>query len=334
MNVVDLTMSLCQIDSTTGKEGEVCQWLSDFLKEKGMQVQAQLMNPDDNSRFNILATWPGQAPDVLLSTHLDCVPPFIEPQVLKDRLTGRGTCDAKGIAAAMITACFNLKKQGNAKIGLLFLLEEETCSAGAKLAKNNFAPEVKCIINGEPTELKLTQAAKGAVVFDLKTKGKPGHSAYPETGYSAVHILTKDMQCLIKAPRPEDSVLGETTLNFGTVGGGIAANVFAPSAQCRGLIRTVVGLDEIEKIILANLSPETTYEFISYTEPMHFHTVNDIEPCIVAFGSDAPHLKSLGKIMLIGPGSILDAHTAHEHVMIDDLYKAIALYEKLCLQII
>ena len=224
------------------------------------------------------------------------------------------------------------------KIGLLFLLEEETCSGGAKLAKNNFAPRVNYIINGEPTELKLTKAAKGVVVFDLEATGQAGHSAYPETGFSAVHILTEDIQKLLNLNWPSDSVLGETTLNFGIIEGGIARNIFAPKAKVQCLARTVVELEEMQEIIKANISEHTEYKFVSYTEPMPFHTVelpeNNLETCVVAFGSDAPHLKDLGKIMLIGPGSILDAHTSHEHIKVEDLRKAVKIYENLCVKLL
>lgn len=331
-NITDLSLALCDIDSTTGREGEVCQWVTCYLEAQGMIVQTQAMDESDPSRVNILATWTSKNPDYLLSTHLDTVPPFIRPKVEGDNIHGRGTCDAKGIAACMITACMNLKEKGRDDVGLLFLLEEETTSGGAKkAAKAGFVPQVKRFINGEPTEMKLTRAAKGVVVFRLKTTGKAGHSAYDDSGFSAVHILNEDLHRLLNLDWPKDAVLGQTTINVGMVEGGVARNVWAPSASADILIRTVVPLEQIEALAKVGLSQHTEYEFVTYTAPMDFHTVDGFEQSVVAFGSDAPHLKDLSdEIMMIGPGSILDAHTSHEYVRIADLNRAVETYEKLC----
>lgn len=331
MNLNDLTLALCQIDSTSGQEGEVCQWLIAYLRDQGMQIETQPMDEADPKRVNILAKWPNSDPKYLLSTHLDTVPPFIPPRFEADEIRGRGTCDAKGIAACMIQACMNLKAKGRDDVGLLFLLEEETTSGGAKRAKGGFVPKVKRFINGEPTELKLTRAAKGVVIFRLKTTGKAGHSAYSDSGFSAVHVLNEDLHRLLNLDWPKDAILGQTTVNIGKMEGGVATNVWAPSASADIMIRTVVGLDEIERMAKGVLSKHTRYEFITYTEPMDFQTVGGFEQTVVAFGSDAPHLKDLGEeMMMIGPGSILDAHTSHEHVKIADLERAVDIYEALC----
>ena len=173
MNVAQLTLSLCQIPSITGNEYALTQHVAALLQREGYKVALQEVSP---KRHNILAT--KSKPEILLTTHLDTVPPHIEPKLTDGVLHGRGVCDAKGIMAAMILAA-----QKFDSVGLLFLVGEETNSDGAKAAAQGFAPKVKYFINGEPTDLKIASAMKGALAFSLETKGKTGHSAYPETGH-------------------------------------------------------------------------------------------------------------------------------------------------------
>src|SRR5690606_22101892 len=131
----------------------------------------------------------GEGPHVTLSTHLDTVPPFIPPRLSGGRIHGRGACDAKGIAAAMICAAERLRERG-VPVALLFVVGEEVTHDGAHAA-NALPNRSVALINGEPTESTLALGTKGAVRFTLRTKGKPAHSAYPELGHSAIDDLAR-----------------------------------------------------------------------------------------------------------------------------------------------
>src|SRR5262249_14598510 len=126
---IALTRALVDIDSTTGLEGAAGAFLVEYLRTLGYDVVTQEV---DETRFNVLATV--GSPLVVLSTHFDCVPPFFPSRMEGDRLYGRGACDAKGILAAQVAAADALRRQGETRVGLLFLVGEERGSDGAKVA--------------------------------------------------------------------------------------------------------------------------------------------------------------------------------------------------------
>lgn len=244
MDVVELTRRMCSIPSITGEEGPLVEYISRLLKQHGFQISLQSVG-QARGRANMLATV-GKPVKILLSTHLDTVPPFFPPELSHDglKLRGRGTCDAKGIAAAMICALVQLRSKGEERVGLLFLVGEEADSDGAKAAADGFAPEVDFVIHGEPTELKLVSGMKGCIAFDLETTGKLGHSAYPELGESAIHILVEDIYRMTSYAWPSTEAFGQTTLNFGVIKGGEAANVIASCARATGVFRVAVDAEK------------------------------------------------------------------------------------------
>ena len=257
------------------------------------------------------------------------MPPHIPPTLELGVLKGRGVCDAKGIMAAMICAAKKLPE-----VGLLFLVGEETNSAGAKAAAQGFAPKVSYFINGEPTDLKIASAMKGALAFELSASGTTGHSAYPETGHSATHQLIHDLNTLLQHPWPENPQFGSTTLNIGKIEGGRAHNVIADQALASCVMRTTVDHEQLQAKIRSLLSPSTQMRVLTASSPISFQPIQGFETCVVRFASDVPHLKSIGIPILFGPGSILDAHTAHEKILISDLEKSVSLYENLCRQLL
>lgn len=335
--VVELAQQLCAIPSVTGNEATVIDLMVDLLKAYGFEVERQPVGTI-KGRDNLFA-WPAghkEDVEVLLSTHLDTVPPFFPPTLSDDGewLVGRGVCDAKGIAACMLLAASNCTQKGENRVGLLFVVGEETTSDGAKTTSELGRPRVHYIVNGEPTDLKLAVGMKGALVFDLHTEGVAGHSAYPDTGHSAVHQLCHDVSAILTHDWPNSPDFGPTTVNVGAIAGGVAPNVIAEQAHAKCVMRTTVDVSGLQKQVenlLTHDGPKPTQMTIqSAYSPDKLHAVEGFETCVVAFGSDVPHLKNLGVPLLIGPGSILDAHTDHERVRVADLEKAVDLYEQLC----
>ncbi len=349
-DVVDLTIELCTIPSVTDDEADVVDYLDALLQRIGAHTLRQHVPGEKGKagRDNLLAIAEKNQPiDVLLTTHIDTVPPFYAPKrVTGDdgvgRLVGRGVIDAKGIAAAMIVAWQRLLAQHahvGKNVGVMFVVGEETTSDGAKLAAaQGFCPPVRYFIDGEPTDGKLCTAMKGVLAFELSATGKAGHSAYPQAGHSAVHQLIDDLHRLRHASWPVTE-FGETTLNVGTIEGGVAANVIGAHAQARIMMRPTADPDAILAHVRSLLDSTTALTVLTKASPVKLHTVEGIDTCVVAFGSDVPHLMPVldaraGRPMLFGPGSILDAHTAHEQVAVADLVTAADAYQAMCLRLL
>ncbi|MEM7402999.1 MAG: M20/M25/M40 family metallo-hydrolase [Myxococcota bacterium] len=330
-DVVELTLQLCRIPSVTGQEAQVVRFVQQRLQQLGFNVAFQPVG-HEQGRGNLLAHWPDCHPRILLTTHLDTVAPHFDPVVADDqqRLIGRGTCDAKGIAAAMMCAACRLLQRGQTDVGLLLLVGEETNSDGAKAAVHNFAPHVSYLIGGEPTELKLVQAMKGSVVFQLHCHGKAAHSAYPHMGHSALHDLVLDIQRLLCIDWPCHKELGDTTINVGLLQGGCAVNVLAAQAEAHGIVRCSVPAHQVVALLQQQLGAATQLQVKSMSDPLQLYCPAGFDSCVVAFGSDIPYLKQLGPSLLVGPGCIHDAHTDHEFVLVEHLHQAVKLYQKLC----
>ena len=228
MNVFDLTRKLIDISSVTGDEANVGEFLADYLVSLGYQVERQLVA---DGRFNVIATTRDK-PRVVLSTHMDTVPPYIKASEDEEKIYGRGACDAKGIIAAQIVAAERLRAEGVNEIGLLFTVDEETGSAGARIANTGKRPgDTHYMINGEPTDNKLAVATKGSLRFVLSAEGRAAHSAYPEHGESAIEKLLNVLQDIRSVHWPVDSVLGDTTCNIGVIGGGTRPKVIPESSS-------------------------------------------------------------------------------------------------------
>jgi len=228
MNVFELTLTLMKIQSTSGEEEAVGFFLRDHLESLGWNVELQAVSANQN---NVIATLT-DTPRVWLSTHMDTVPPYIPPSEDDEKIFGRGACDAKGIIAAQITAAEKLRKEGVEDIGLLFTVEEERASTGAKAANlHPIAAKCEYLINGEPTDNDLAIGSKGTFRLNIKTSGKAAHSAYPEEGDSAIEKLLDILEDVRHTRLPNDEFFGETTVNIGTISGGMALNVIPPSAE-------------------------------------------------------------------------------------------------------
>jgi acetylornithine deacetylase len=337
LDPVDLAARLMEIDSTSGAEGAVVDWVHAFLEGRDWSVTRI---PVSAARDDVLAVSDRHRPPQLtFSTHLDTVPPYIPPRVDGDLLRGRGACDAKGIAAAMICAAERLRDSGM-PIALLFVVGEETAHDGAQAA-NEYARTVfadaprdsRVLINGEPTESTLAVGTKGAMRVFIDVSGAAAHSAYPQLGRSATRDLVHLLAELEAIDWPRDELLGETTVNIGHVAGGVADNVLAPHAEARLMIRLVTPADRIWRIIERWAAGRATIERGPTVPPVKLGVVPGFSTSVVAYATDIPELSNWGRPYLYGPGSIHVAHRDDEHVRLAELRAAVDAYERLALAV-
>jgi acetylornithine deacetylase len=323
MELFELTRKLIDIESTTGKEKVAGLFLETYLISGGFNIKLQEIQPD---RFNVMAF--SGAPRLILSSHLDTVPPFMASSEDDDYIYGRGACDAKGIIAAQIKAAEQLRQEGIEGIGLLFVVGEERESEGARVA-NQLDVGSEFLINGEPTESKLALATKGSLRVEISARGRAAHSAYPQMGESAIETLLDVLTDLRRLPLPRHPLLGETTYNIGLISGGIALNVIPDEAWAHIMFRLVEDSTHLKTDLQDLVQARAAMRIISEVPPVFLNSVEGFDTTVVSFTTDVPLLTRLGKPYLLGPGSILDAHTDHEKISKRELTEAVALYVRL-----
>ncbi len=329
LNLVEYARKLIDIDSTTGIEGEVARVLAADLAALGYKVRTQ---PLSDGRMNVIASI--DDPVVIFSTHFDCVPAFFPSRIENGRLYGRGSSDAKGILAAQLVAAERLRAKGERRVGLLFVAGEERGSDGA-LAANTIAPSsARYLINGEPTENTLGAATRGVYRVKLTAHGKAAHSSRPDLGESAIDKLLDVLNALRSASWPGDPVLGRTHYNVGLINGGVAPNVIPALASAELLFRSVGPEQDLHSILDQAVAGRATIEHVLTVPPVHLKTVPGFETEVFWYTTDIPFLSHWGTPLLIGPGSVTEAHTADESVSLLELAEAADLYEKLAEQLL
>jgi len=333
MDLFELTRALVDIESTTGQEKNVADYLFEDLSARTALHSGRIERiPAELDRDNILACW-GE-PVVTLSTHMDTVPPFFGAHEDGDFIWGRGSCDAKGIIAAMIAAAEKLLAAGTRNFGLLFVVGEERNSAGARVAAATPRGS-RFLINGEPTENRLALGSKGALRYEVTTHGKLAHSAYPELGHSAIHALLEVLQDIRKIPLPHDDLLGRSTLNIGTIRGGRAPNVVADLAEAEIMFRTVGDAAKIREAVSSAVAGHAEAREVLHTPAVQLSKFDGLPTTIVAFTTDIPTFDGAwGQPFLIGPGSIHVAHTAEERISKKELSAAVDIYARMATQLL
>jgi acetylornithine deacetylase len=328
LSLLALARRLIDIDSTTGREGEVAGVLAHYLRGRGYSVLEQ---PLGQGRTNVIAAC-GE-PRLVLSTHVDCVPPFFPSREENGLLYGRGACDAKGILAAQVAAAERLRASGDTRVGLLFVAGEERGSDGA-VAANTIGSRSEYLINGEPTDNRLGAATRGVFRIRLVTEGRAAHSGYPELGDSAIEKLLDGLLALRKAPWPEDPELGRTHYTIGLINGGIAPNVIPPHAEAEIVFRSVGDHDDLRRILRGVVGDRVLVDEVLEVPPVRLRTLPGFDTAVFAYTTDIPFLTAWGTPLLLGPGSIHVAHTDQEHVRIDQLHEAVDLYERLARELL
>ena len=326
VDVLKLTRELIDIPSVTGEEFQIGTSLAELLNRQGFHVDLQEISPE---RANIIATTEAK-PRIVLSTHMDTVPPFIASSEDDEFIYGRGACDAKGIIAAQIAAAEKLRADGFKEIGLLFTVDEEVTSTGAKVANNHsLAASCEYLINGEPTDNRIAIGTKGSVQAIIRAEGRAAHSAYPEQGESAIEKLLDVLEDVRTIDWPRDDTFSETTCNIGVISGGTRANVIPDKAEATIQIRLAVASAEVVTLLEDAIAGRASIDFKSTHDPLRLLTVDGFDTMLARFTTDIPYLSNWGRAILIGPGSILDAHTAGEKVRKSDLLRAVDLYADL-----
>jgi len=328
---------LLSIDSTSGKERKVAEWLAERLPGMFPAANRPVLRAEEvgDGTLNLLLTW--GTPRIVFCSHLDTVPPYItptfpegvflsEPSLRETVIKGRGSCDAKGQVFAIVEACKRLAVEGKTDFGMLLLAGEETGSWGAKaFAKTEFRAEY--LVVGEPTDNCMVSASKGTKSFDLKFTGEPFHSGYPEHGVSAVELFVDFVNALKAKDFGMDPVLGETTWNIGLLKSYNPQNILSPELTCRIYFRTTFVSDEaVSKWMEEAQSGRLAVTARGGDTPARYWTVEGLPSKSVAFGSDAPHLKNFTHKAICGPGSITVAHRDDEHVRVADLETAVEQY--------
>ncbi len=331
MNPVAIARSLIETPSPTGEEAAVGRLVAGMLRNLDLRVDQQQVASE---RFNLIAV-SSAPPRVVFSTHLDTVPPVLPFREDETHLYGRGACDAKGIIAVQLAAAHRLLEAGERRIGLLFTVDEEMGGLGAQKANlHPVAEQCRFIVNGEPTGNKLASGTKGSLRVRLRTRGREAHSAYPEKGASAIEKLLDVLADVRATHWPSDETLGDTTVNIGVVGGGTRPNVVAGAAHADLQIRLVTPPERVLAQLESVLAGRATAETLSVSPPMMLHTVGGFETETVRFTTDIPYLSNWGTPLLLGPGSILVAHTDEECVAKAELHEAVDLYVRLAQQLL
>ena len=325
MDPFQLTRALIDIESITGNEPAVGAFVLVHLQELALRHSGEVERHEvEPGRFNVFAHW--GAPVVTLSTHLDTVPPFIPSREDGEFIWGRGACDAKGIAVAMIAAAEKLLARGVQNFGLLFVVGEERNSAGAKVAAQTPRGS-KFLINGEPTENRLALGSKGALRLEIHAHGRMAHSAYPELGDSAINKLLDVLQDVRRVALPEDKIFGLSTLNIGTISGGRAPNVVPDEAHAEILVRLVGPAAEVRDALNASVAGRAEIKDVLCIPAIRLESLDGLPTTVVSYTTDIPAFEgNWGRPFLIGPGSIHVAHTTEERIAKRELMQAIDTY--------
>ena len=333
MDPLSLTRRLVNIESITGNEAAVGEFVLREMSALGFETRKMPVpfpadvEPHGRERFNVYACTPNKRPEVVFSTHMDTVPPFIPSSEDGERIYGRGSCDAKGIMAAQIAAALRLRAEG-VDVGMLYVVGEERDSLGAVTA-NNHAPGCKYLINGEPTDNRLALLSKGSLRVQLTAKGRMAHSAYPELGESAIDKLLTALERLRSMPLPVNEEVGAATLNIGTIEGGRAPNVIPDFARAQLQYRLVGSSEQLRREIEDAVRDLATAEFVLEIPFVKLIAVPGFDTMVAAFTTDIPNLSNWGKPLLLGPGSIHTAHTDREFIAKKELLHAVELYAEL-----
>jgi acetylornithine deacetylase len=346
-DLLDLHRKLVETSSITGNEHDVGKWLASYLRDKDWTVELQEVS---EKRYNIYAYGKKRSTTLMLSSHIDVVPPYWPYYYNKtsDTIGGRGSVDAKGSVAAQIIAAQGLRDKLHDDISLLYVVGEETGGDGMRAFSSwsdRPSPAHDIVIFGEPTEAKLVCGHKGILGFNIHVTGKAAHSGYPWLGVSANDVLAEALGQLLELRNnglPWSEKYGNTTMNFGKIEGGVAANVVAETASAGIAVRIAAGTPKVVQGLIMNALKATTSRVqdlggdleIEWTSegyaPVNINCdIDGFETLTVNYGTDVPLLAGDHKRYLYGPGNIFVAHSDHEALKRKELEQAVLDYRRI-----
>jgi len=347
----------------TDTEGEerMTAFVRKYLEERGVQCALQQVSP---GRANVIAEVRGESDrTVVLETHMDTVSveamtiePF-EPAVGEGLVHGRGSCDAKASLAAMMTAMVRIAQDQPPPDScvLAAVVDEEFGYTGVKRFLDDCG-EIAGAVVGEPTMLEVVIAHKGAVRWQVITRGVSAHSSDPAKGVNAIYKMARVLQALeayadALASREGHPLVGGPTLSVGTIQGGSAVNIVPETCEALVDRRLIPGerIDEVEADLLAfvrgELDGRADFELAGILKDPPLETSEDAEVVArlkaaaeavvgeaklvgAAYGTDASKFAQAGiPAIVCGPGDIAQAHTADEWIAAEQVERAADLYE-------
>lgn len=321
--LVRLLCDYVDIDSVTGREAEFLERLEADFNVRGYRCQRQAVTDE---RWNLIAL-PSGPVELIYSTHIDVVPPFMPSRLEHDRVCGRGACDTKGGLVAMMAAADRIDPSRQ-RVGFVLVVGEEVDHIGA-IHAGNLDLRPKAVILCEPTEGKVVAGQKGMLKVGLYSDGLAAHSAFPELGRDALGPLLDTLQAIRVADYPADPVLGPTTVNIGLVHAGVAANVTPPHARAELAFRVACDPDALFEQVSSLCAPGVRAESLSQNGPIVLNAVEGFESINIAFNTDAEYMSALAPVYLTGPGDIRCAHSVDEHITIADLLNGVEDYVRL-----
>ncbi|PHH72851.1 hypothetical protein CDD82_5776 [Ophiocordyceps australis] len=358
--LLGLHESLVSIESISGHEGPVANFLALYLSKRGYTVSRQhvppLPNVPDNENHTNIIAWHGRGPRprarVVLTSHIDTVPPHIPYSIGQSPagetvIKGRGSVDAKASVAAMVVALGRLlaeKRVRDEDVLLLFVVGEEVNGGGMLTFSDSLGADpnqFEAVIFGEPTENKLACGHKGALDCRVEAVGVSGHSGYPALGKSANERMIHAMARLLDEDLGSSDNFGNTTVNVGYFNGGVAGNVIAEHALVNMVTRVAVepeqsGAEVVRQRIL-NILHETDDEAFTldcahgYGPVKTNCNVPGFDTAVMAYGTDIANLRGNHTRYLYGPGSILVAHGANESLTPQALQASVDGFQRLLL---
>lgn len=346
-------------ENPPGNTRNSIEWIEQWAERNRIQSHTQWY---EKNQGNIILKIGNAVKSIVMCGHLDTVPigdlsnwrhDPLGAEEKNGYIYGRGSADMKAGVAASLAAIKSLKDSVDPdklpfKIVFLGTSDEEVGLGGAKAAmKLGIMDNAKFLIVTEPTSLKVGIAEKGVLWYTIRSYGKAAHGSTPEKGINAIEELTKLFPHLKDAiPKITHPILGQSTLNIGTIKGGKSANVVPENAEVQCDFRLVPpinpknfaqemsskidGLDEksparFETEVSQIMSPVSNSEKNEIIQ-LFMRESNNYTPIGLNYGTDAAVLITQAPqsvpFVIYGPGDPRAIHVANERVPIAEVLKA------------
>lgn len=365
IDAVELTKQLVRMNTVNppGQEAQCARHLGALLEQQGFTVSYHELAPQ---RASLVATIGGKADKAPLcfTGHIDTVPLGAAPWTMdpfaadtgEGKLFGRGTSDMKCGVAAFVAAAVHLagRLQHSPGLELVITAGEETgCQGAFHLAQKRGAlGRAGAVVVAEPSSNYPFVGHRGAFWLNARTRGVTAHGSMPEKGVNAVFKAARAVAVLEKFrfANPAHPLMGQATLNVGTISGGLNINS-VPDAAIIGIdIRTIPGLRhaQLKDVLARELGDEVELETLLdlesvYTDPQHpwIQEVFEImqpflgarpQPRAATYFTDAAALNiayDTPPTVILGPGEAQMAHQTNEYCVIERIGESVAAYEEI-----